>query len=164
MNHFHKFCAFFLLLIISGCQSERPATKQTSQESEVKSETYSSGRYRFRIDYVICKNDPGRGHFWGWRKAEASEITCLWVAYNGEPFVMTKRSLFTDLSDFRQVTLSSNGAKAMLKIKGSDDGQGYDATIRFVDGRAVSRLVQDRVFPGHFFEQTKYVSIPVEEN
>ena len=52
----------------------------------------------------------------------------------------------------------------VLKIEGGDAADSYRAYLVFSRGALVRRRVESGEFPNNFYEETRYVNIPIKED
>ena len=86
------------------------------------------------------------------------------VRYRGRR-TLIRRSAYCDLSDINSVYFYKNKRGEMvLKIEGGDAAGSYRAYLVFSKGALVRRRVESTAFPNNFYEETRYVNIPIKED
>jgi hypothetical protein len=84
------------------------------------------------------------------------------VRYRGRR-IPIRRGAYCDLSDINSVCFFKRD-EMVLKIEGGDAAGSYRAYLVFSRGALVRRRVESTAFPNNFYEETKYVSIPIKED
>jgi len=86
------------------------------------------------------------------------------VRYRGRR-VPLRRGAYCDLSEVNHIYFYRNTkGEVVLKIEGGDAAGSYRAYLVFSKGALVRRRVESTAFPNNFYEETKYVSIPIKED
>ena len=76
-----------------------------------------------------------------------------------------RRGAYCDLSDINSVYFYKNKrGEIVLKIEGGDAAGSYQAYLVFSRGELIRRRVESTAFPNNFYEETKYVNIPIKED
>jgi hypothetical protein len=86
------------------------------------------------------------------------------VRYRGRR-IPIGRGAYCDLSEINSVYFYKNRSGEMvLKIEGGDAAGSYRAYLVFSRGALVRRRVESGEFPNNFYEETRYVNIPIKED
>jgi hypothetical protein len=86
------------------------------------------------------------------------------VRYRGRR-VPIWRGTYSDLSEVNHIHFYRNSrSEIVLKIEGGDAGNSYQAYLVFSKGELVRRRVESTAFPNNFYEETRYVNIPIKED
>jgi hypothetical protein len=86
------------------------------------------------------------------------------VRYRGRR-IPIGRGAYCDLSEINSVYFYKNRRGEMvLKIEGGDAAGSYRAYLVFSRGALVRRRVESGEFPNNFYEETRYVNIPIKED
>ena len=86
------------------------------------------------------------------------------VRYRGRR-IPIRRGAYCDLSDINSVYFYKNKrGEIVLKIEGGDAADSYRAYLVFSRGALVRRRVESGEFPNNFYEETRYVNIPIKED
>jgi|GEM_PF-984644 hypothetical protein len=86
------------------------------------------------------------------------------VRYRGRR-VPIGRGAYCDLSDINSIYFYKNKRnEIVLKIEGGDAGGSYRAYLIFSKGELVRRRVESAEFPNNFYEETRYMKIPIKED
>ena len=86
----------------------------------------------------------------------------LSLTYRGRQ-VPLKRGVYSDLAEVNQIRFVRRQGEMVLVIDGGDAGDSYVAYLFFRGGRLKRRRVEHGEFPKNFYEETRYVSIPVRD-
>jgi hypothetical protein len=72
------------------------------------------------------------------------------------------RGAYCDLAEVNTIAFYKNArGEVVLKIEGGDAHDSYRAYLVFRRGELVRRRVESGEFPKNFYEETRYVNIPV---
>jgi hypothetical protein len=86
------------------------------------------------------------------------------VRYRGRR-IPIGRGAYCDLSEINSVYFYKNKrGEIVLKIEGGDAAGSYRAYLVFSRGTLVRRRVESGEFPNNFYEETRYVNIPIKED
>jgi len=86
------------------------------------------------------------------------------VRYRGRR-IPIGRGAYCDLSEINSVYFYKNKrGEIVLKIEGGDAADSYRAYLVFSRGALVRRRVESGEFPNNFYEETRYVNIPIKED
>jgi hypothetical protein len=86
------------------------------------------------------------------------------VRYRGRR-IPIGRGAYCDLSEINSVYFYKNKrGEIVLKIEGGDAAGSYQAYLVFSRGELIRRRVESTAFPNNFYEETKYVNIPIKED
>ena len=86
------------------------------------------------------------------------------VRYRGRR-VPLGRGAYCDLSEVNRIYFYRNArGEVVLKIEGGDAGNSYQAYLVFSRGVLIRRRVESTAFPNNFYEETRYVNIPIKED
>lgn len=85
------------------------------------------------------------------------------VRYQGKR-VPLGRGTYSDLAEVLGMLFYKNRKGEMvLKLEGGDAADSYRAYLVFQRGEIVRRRVESTAFPNNFYEETRYVNIPVRD-
>ncbi len=102
-----------------------------------------------------------------WRGGSESKpkqvVKSLEVRYKGRSYY-PRRGVYADLAEVNRVWFQRlKDGRVQLVIEGGDAGDSYNAYLTFKRGQLVQRRVEDGEFPKNFYEETRYVNIPVKD-
>lgn len=98
-----------------------------------------------------------------------SESTPQWVVQRLEVryrnrLVPLVRGAYCDLAAVNAIAFSRNAREEIvLRIEGGDAHDSYRAYLVFRGGELVRRRVESGEFPKNFYEETRYINIPVTD-
>jgi len=103
-----------------------------------------------------------------WYGVELSKPTMvvksLEVRYKGKPYFPRGRGVYADLAEVNRIWFQRlKDGKVRLVIEGGDAHGSYRAYLTFKRDELVQRRVEHGEFPNNFYEETRYVNIPVED-
>jgi hypothetical protein len=85
------------------------------------------------------------------------------VRYQGKR-VPLGRGTYSDLAEVLSMLFYKNcKGEMVLKLEGGDAADSYRAYLVFQRGEIVRRRVESTAFPNNFYEETRYVNIPVRD-
>lgn len=86
------------------------------------------------------------------------------IPQNLLPVHALRRGVYCDLAEVSTIRFYRNQhGEVVLVINGGDAHDSYNAYLVFRGGDLVRRRVESGEFPQNFYEETRYVNIPVED-
>lgn len=74
------------------------------------------------------------------------------------------RGVYGDLAEVNTMRFTRNArGEVVLQLEGGDAADSYRALLVFRNGVLIRRRVEWSAFPNKFYEETRYVNIPVED-
>ncbi len=138
-----------------------------SQRATSGTETLRAKLSDYEATLIMRPYDPAYDQGF-WYGAELSEpnmvVQSLEVRYKGESCFPRGRGVYSDLAEVNRMWFQRlKDGKVRLVIEGGDAADGYRAYLTFKGGQLVQRRVENGEFPQNFYEETRYVNIPVRD-
>lgn len=154
-----KLCLVAALVVACVGDARQPAKPRT----ETQALTAKSGKYEAVLRLRNYNSTYDAGTWYGADIEKPKKVVALLEVRFAGTRVGIGRGAYSDLSDPDTMKFTVSGRNYILHVEGGDAGASYTARLTFSGRDLISRRVEDNSFPKNFYEETRYVNIPIKE-
>ncbi len=137
-----------------------------SQQAASGTKTLRAKLSDYEATLIMRRYNPAydQGFWYGAEFSKPNQVVrSLEVRYKGRSYY-PRRGVYADLAEVNRMWFQrQKDGRVQLVIEGGDAGGSYRAYLTFKRGQLVQRRVEDGEFPKNFYEETRYVNIPVKD-